>query len=59
TLSKGIPHVRVDFYEVDGQIYFGELTLYHWSGLVDFEPNLIYITDTGYIVLISLTPYGF
>lgn len=32
-LSKGFPHVRVDFYEVDGQLYFGELTFYHFSGL--------------------------
>lgn len=39
TLSKGIPHVRVDFYDVNGKIYFGELTLYHWSGFVPFEPN--------------------
>lgn len=38
-LSKGIPHVRVDFYEVDGKVYFGELTFYHFSGLVPFEPD--------------------
>lgn len=25
-LSKGIPHVRVDFYDIDGRIYFGEMT---------------------------------
>ena len=25
-LSANIPHVRVDFYEVDGKVYFGELT---------------------------------
>lgn len=38
-LSAGYPHIRVDFYEVDGKVYFGELTLYHWSGLVPFEPE--------------------
>ena len=38
SLSKGIPHVRVDFYEVDGKVYFGELTFYHWSGFVPFNP---------------------
>ena len=38
-LSKGIPHVRVDFYEVGDQIYFGEMTLFHWSGMVPFEPK--------------------
>lgn len=37
-LSKGIPHVRVDFYEVNGQVYFGELTFSHWSGFVPFDP---------------------
>lgn len=38
-LSKGYPHIRVDFYEVNGKLYFGELTLYHLSGLVPFEPE--------------------
>lgn len=37
-LSKGIPHVRVDFYEVNGRVYFGELTFYHWSGMTPFDP---------------------
>lgn len=38
-LSKGQPHVRVDLYDVNGQVYFGELTFYHWSGVVPFEPE--------------------
>lgn len=38
-LSQNIPHVRVDFYEVNGKTYFGELTFSHWSGLVPFEPE--------------------
>lgn len=38
-LSKDIPHVRVDFYDINGRIYFGELTFFHWSGLVKFEPK--------------------
>lgn len=38
-LSEGIPHVRVDFYEVTGRIYFGELTFYHWSGFEPFVPS--------------------
>lgn len=37
-LSQGIPHVRVDLYNVKGRIYFGELTFFHWSGIVPFEP---------------------
>lgn len=38
-LSKGIPHLRVDFYEVNGKTYFGELTFSHWSGMMPFVPE--------------------
>lgn len=38
-LSEGIPHLRVDFYDINGKVYFGELTFYHWSGMVPFEPD--------------------
>ncbi len=38
-LSKGIPQVRVDFYEVDGKVYFGELTFFHHGGIVPFTPE--------------------
>lgn len=38
-LSKGFPHVRIDFYEVDGMVYFGEMTFFHWSGMTPFEPE--------------------
>lgn len=31
-LSKGFPHVRVDLYCINAQVYFGELTLYDSSG---------------------------
>lgn len=37
-LSKNIPHVRVDFYEANNMVYFGELTFYHYSGWVPFKP---------------------
>lgn len=35
-LSKDIPHVRIDWYEVDGRLYFGEITLYTGSGFIPF-----------------------
>ncbi len=38
-LSKGIPQLRVDFYEVNERVYFGELTFAHWSGMMPFEPE--------------------
>ena len=37
-LSNGFPHVRVDFYEVDSKVYFGELTFFSMSGLTPFKP---------------------
>ncbi len=36
-LSKGIPHVRVDWYEVNGKLYFGELTFSSCGGFMPFE----------------------
>lgn len=38
-LSNGFPHVRVDFYSINDQIYFGELTFHHGSGFEKFEPS--------------------
>lgn len=38
-LSKGFPHIRVDLYDINGKPYFGELTLYHWEGLMPFYPE--------------------
>ncbi|MBQ7253224.1 MAG: glycosyl transferase [Bacteroidales bacterium] len=38
-LSRGYPHIRVDFYEVGDKVFFGELTLFHFSGLVPFRPE--------------------
>lgn len=39
-LSKDIPHVRVDLYiKPNDEILFGELTLCHFSGKEEFEPD--------------------
>ena len=37
-LGTGLPQVRIDFYEVNGRVYFGEMTLSHWSGLCPYDP---------------------
>lgn len=37
-LSKDIPFLRVDFYDINGQLYFGELTFFPGSGFTKFEP---------------------
>ncbi|WP_445457170.1 ATP-grasp fold amidoligase family protein [Flavobacterium sp. HNIBRBA15423] len=38
-LSSDFPFVRVDFYEVEEKIIFGEMTFYPKSGLPDFTPS--------------------
>lgn len=38
-LSEDFPFVRVDLYNINGKIYFGELTFYPWSGYVKFFPK--------------------
>jgi hypothetical protein len=38
-LSKGIPFVRVDLYNVNGKIYFGEFTFHHDGGINTFHPQ--------------------
>ena len=30
--------VRIDLYEIDGQVYFGEFTFFHGGGFWLFEP---------------------
>lgn len=39
TLSEDFPHVRVDLYNIDGQIFFGELTFYNGSGYKEHIPR--------------------
>lgn len=38
-LSREFPHVRVDFYEVNGKLYFGELTFFTASATGRFQPE--------------------
>lgn len=38
-LSEGTPQLRVDFYEVNGKVYFGEMTFFHCSGFAAFHPQ--------------------
>lgn len=38
TLSKGLLQVRIDLYEINGRVYFGEYTFYHHGGVVPFHP---------------------
>lgn len=38
-LSEGMPHVRIDFYDVNGHPYFGEFTFFHLGGTGIFQPD--------------------
>lgn len=38
-LAEGFPFVRVDLYNVEGKIYFGEMTFYPASGYFVYQPE--------------------
>ena len=38
-IAKMFRYVRVDFYDVDGKLYYGEITLHHGSGWNHFTPE--------------------
>ena len=38
-LSSGIPFVRMDWYEINGKLYFGEYTFFPGSGYEEFDPQ--------------------
>lgn len=38
-LSADFPQVRVDLYNIEGKIFFGELTFYDGSGYFHYDPD--------------------
>lgn len=38
-LSQDIPFVRVDFFDVDNHVFFGEFTFFDWGGFWPFKPR--------------------
>lgn len=38
-LSEGMKFVRLDLYEIEGKVYFGEFTFFHGGGFWPMEPN--------------------
>ena len=50
-LSRDFPAVRVDLYNIEGKIYFGELTFYPWSGYVQYTPDSFDFELGKYFVL--------
>ena len=50
-LSRDFPAVRVDLYNIEGKISFGELTFYPWSGYVQYTPDSFDFELGKYFVL--------
>lgn len=38
-LSKGLPHLRVDFYICNNKLFVGELTIFQGGGMMPFQPK--------------------
>ena len=54
-LSKGHKFLRVDFYDVDGKLFFGELTFYPTSGTMKFHPE-IWDYKLGEMISLPINP---
>ena len=39
SLAGDFPYARIDLYNVDNKVVFGEITFYPWSGYVKFTPD--------------------
>lgn len=50
-LSKDFPLVRLDFYDCDGTLYFGEVTLHHGGGFDRFYPSELDVFYGSKIIL--------
>lgn len=51
-LSKPFPQVRVDFYDINGKVYFGELTFTSQGGMMEYyTPEAL--TETGRLVTLQ------
>lgn len=58
-LSEGFPHVRVDLYNIDGEIIFGELTFFTASGYIKFYPDEFdYILGKDFHLEETIVNYG-
>lgn len=53
-LCVGYPHIRVDLYNVDGHIYFGEMTFYTGDGFINIDNKEF---SQKLADLIDITPY--
>lgn len=57
-LSAGYDHIRIDLYDDDGDLWFGEFTPYSWSGLERIDPVEIDFRWGAYWNLPTLSENG-
>ena len=50
-IAQGHPHLRVDFYEVEGKVYYGEITFFTLSGYNTITPEEWDVKLGSYITL--------
>lgn len=50
TLSEGISHVRIDLYEVNGRVYFGEFTFFDAAGYLLIHPEESWEIEWGDLI---------
>ena len=55
-LSTGIPTARIDLYNIDGKIYFSEITLYSAGGFEKFTPEEFDLKLGKYIDISKVKP---
>ncbi len=53
-LSKGIPFLRVDLYQIKDRVFFSELTFYPCSGMMPFNP-MVWDMKTGEMLELPTT----
>ena len=56
-LSQGFPFLRVDLYQINGNVYFSELTLIPCAGYMKFIPNY-YDKEVGKLLQLQKSPFN-
>ena len=57
-LSQSFPHVRVDLYNIDGEIIFGELTFFHLNGFMPFIDHELELEMGSWLDLSTINKEG-
>lgn len=55
-LCQGFQHIRIDLYNVDGKIYFGEMTFFAGSGIINIDSEKYSQELANYINIKAVMP---